>query len=479
MKNGLIVSILALLLSATWALAQQPRLQYYRPWDQTGINVFESPKKVEQPEFTGFKIRIGGSFTQDFQSLKHENSPTYVPISASNATNKNLLYGVIKAEDSTSATLTGFNLAMANLNLDFQVADGIRVSLENYMSARRHSEFWVKGGYIQIDKLPMLGNPKWFEDYLRVKIGHFQPNFGDMQFRRTDGGNAMFNPFVENYILDAFTTEIGGEVYVFPVEGVMGMIGLTSGFINGNVENYSNAVNSSGVVPTKKNPSIFAKVAYDKSFSDLRLRLSVSIYNNSNIARNTLYAGDRTGSHYFLAMEPALQPATAAAPNGTATTTSAQAISGRFDPGVSNRLTAVMVNPFVKWKGLEFFGSYEIVSGSVYADVSGPTDRKVWEKRNFTQYSLEGVYRFLPREQMYVGARYIGVTGEPRGVVDSNDNQQEVSIDRLAFAAGWFPTQNLLLKGEYVVQNFKDFPTTDYRNEGKFSGFVIEAVIGF
>ena len=67
MKNGLIVSILALLFSASWAFAQQPRLQYYRPWDQTGINVFEPSKKVEQPEFTGFKIRIGGSFTQDFQ----------------------------------------------------------------------------------------------------------------------------------------------------------------------------------------------------------------------------------------------------------------------------------------------------------------------------------------------------------------------------------------------------------------------------
>ena len=131
MKNSLIVSVIALLFSATWALAQQPRLQYYRPWDQTGINVFEAPKKAEQPEFTGFKIRIGGSFTQDFQSLKHENGPTYVPISASNATNRNLLYGVIKDEDSTSATLTGFNLAMANLNLDFQIADGIRVSLEN------------------------------------------------------------------------------------------------------------------------------------------------------------------------------------------------------------------------------------------------------------------------------------------------------------------------------------------------------------
>ena len=472
MKNGLIISVLALLFCATWASAQQPELQYNRPWDQTGINVFEPSKKAEQPEYTGFKIRIGGSFTQDFQSIKHENVPTYVPVSGTVATNKNLLYGVIKTEDSTSATLRGFNLAMANLNFDFQIADGIRVGLENYMSSRHHSEFWVKGGYIQIDKLPMFGNPKWYNDYLRVKIGHFQPNFGDQQFRRTDGGNAMFNPFVENYILDAFTTEIGGEVYLFPVDGVMGMIGMTSGFINGNVENYADANNSSGAVPTKKSPSIFAKVAYDKTFSDLRFRLSASIYTNSNIQRNTLYAGDRTGSHYFLAMEPALT-------NGVATAQGSQFTSGRFNPDVPNRVQAIMINPFIKFKGLEIFGSYEIINGSNYADVSGPVERRVWEKRNFTQYSIEGAYRFLPREQVYVAARYIGMTGEPRGVVDANGTQLEVKIDRMAIAAGWFPTKNMLLKGEYVVQNFKDFPTTDYRNEGKFSGFVIEAVIGF
>ncbi len=141
--------------------------------------------------------------------------------SATNATNKNLLYGIIKTEDSLTSNLNGFNLAQANLNFDIQIQDGIRVFLENYMSSRHHNEFWVKGGYIQIDKLPMFGNPEWFTKYLRVKIGHFQPNFGDFQYRRSDGGNTIFNPFAENLILDAFTTEIGGEVYVFPSKDVI------------------------------------------------------------------------------------------------------------------------------------------------------------------------------------------------------------------------------------------------------------------
>jgi hypothetical protein len=439
--------------------AQQPSLQYYRGWDKDAINVFE-PSKNDDTPYEGFKIRIGGSFTQNFQSLTHENKANYVAVSGANATNRNLLYGVVKAEDSLSATLTGFNLAMANLNFDFQIEDGIRVCLENYMSSRHHNEFWVKGGYIQIDKLPMFGSPDWFTNTFRVKIGHFQPNFGDMQFRRSDGGNTMFNPFVENYILDAFTTEIGGEVYAFLPGGFMGMVGMSSGLINGNVENYPSTPQGANKEETKRTPSGGFKLAYDKTFENgLRFRLSASRYTNPSIQRNTLYAGDRTGSQYFLMMDPALTA-------GAATNATAQFTSGRFNPGLTNQISTVMINPFIKFKGLEVFGSYEIAQGRTYAE-------DLDAKRKFTQLAVEGVYRFVGEENVFVGARYVQASGRPLGFAD------DISIDRLAFAAGWFPSKNLLLKGEYVVQNYTDFPTTDYRNEGKFSGFFVQAVIGF
>jgi hypothetical protein len=35
------------------------------------------------------------------------------------------------------------------------------------------------------------------------------------------------------------------------------------------------------------------------------------------------------------------------------------------------------------------------------------------------------------------------------------------------------------MKGEYVIQKYKDFPSSDIRNGGKFNGYVIEAVVGF
>ncbi|MCB9081814.1 MAG: hypothetical protein H6555_08910 [Lewinellaceae bacterium] len=415
----------ALVFMAMTLFAQQANIQFFRPWDQKGINVFE-PSKNDNTAYDGLSVRVGGSFTQQYQALKHEN----------NASPAVALYPLGK----------GFNLATANLNFDFQIEDGIRVCLENYMSSRHHPEFWVKGGYIQIDKLPMFGNPDWFTNNFRVKIGHFQPNYGDQQFRRTDNGNAIYNPFVGNYILDAFTTEIGSEVYAFPTDNLMFMVGMTAGLINGNVQDYSGTT-------TKKNPSIYLKGAFDKQINDdVRVRLSASLYSNSGSVRNTLYAGDRTGSRYYLPLEAA---------NASA---SANFTSGRINPGLTNEVSAIQINPFVKVSGFELFATYEMSSGKTNAES---------EKRDWNQLAVDAVYRFLPNEQMFIGARYNTVSGRLQGFAD------DITINRTAFSAGWFPSKNMLLKAEIVNQNYNDFPAADIRREGKFNGLVIEAVIGF
>ena len=70
--------------------------------------------------------------------------------------------------------------------------------------------------------------------YATVKVGHFEINYGDSHFRRSDNGNAMFNPFVGNYVLDAFTTEIGAEVYARS-DGVIAMLAATGGEVHGQV----------------------------------------------------------------------------------------------------------------------------------------------------------------------------------------------------------------------------------------------------
>lgn len=508
LKSGLAVFILAMAVGTVSAqdttaqknaknkviTAKAEDIQYFRPWDQRGINMFE-PSKIDNTPFNGVKVRIGGSFTQTYQALKHENSANYlrVPTSATGTTNANYLYNVIATQDTTMGQMNGFNTASANLNFDIQLADGIRITLENYMSARHHNEFWVKGGYIQIDKLPMFGNPDWFSKNVRVKIGHFQPNFGDFQMRRSDGGNTIWNPFTENLILDAFTTEIGGEVYLFPTKGkeLMLMGGMTAGFINGNIAVQPEAVNSAKVVPTKRTPSIFAKAAYDKQISEkLRIRLSGSIYYNPNIQRNTLFAGDRTGSNYVGVMDPQrakgsagywVPISTGTSPSDPATGSGPFFTSGRIDPGMSNRITAISIDPFIKYGGLELYAGYQNLKGSVYAD----TSKGAWNTRSFNQMYGEVVYRFFD-DHVYIGARYINVKGEPNGIKYSSADagksagqQAEITSNRFAVAAGYFPIKNLLLKLEYVKQQYNDYPYLDYRNQGKFSGLTIQAIVGF
>lgn len=428
------------LLSANDLFAQRAAIDYFRPWDQTGINIFEAPNQSTVP-FDGVAVRVGGNFTQQYQMLSHSNGPSAPELYALGS---------------------GFNLATANLNLDIQLEDGIRVSLENYMSSRHHSEFWVKGGYIQIDKLPMFNNPEWFTDLVRVKIGHMQINYGDQQFRRSDNGNALYNPFVGNYIMDAFATEIGGEIYLFPSENITAALGVSGGLIKGDVKDPNPADpddrNDETYLGKKKSPSVYFKLAFDKQFTDdFRFRLSGSLYHNGNTVRNTLYGGDRAGSRFYEVMEAA---------------DNQRDFSGRLNPGFSNKITAFQVNPFLKYKGLEFFGTYERSSGIAAGEFDSPVPANEADTRNMTQLAGEVIYRFLPREQMYIGGRYNTVSGDLRGIND-------ISINRLELAAGWFTTKNLLLKVAYINQQYNDFPSDDLFAEGEFNGAMIEAVIGF
>ena len=436
------------------AYAQQAPIQYFRPYDQKGVNVFET-SKVDTVGYEGIKLRIGANFTQQFQSLRHSNAENIV-----GEVNKNALYDLSP----------GFNLAMANLNLDAQLADGLRVSLVSYMSTRHHNEFWVKGGYFQIDKVGFLNNEfmnnLWKN--LTLKIGHMEINYGDAHFRRSDGGNALYNPFVENNIVDAFATEIGGELY-WQKSGFLAMVGITDGEVQGSVTKGDD-----------REPSFYGKAGYDNFVADeLRVRLTGSLYTTKSSISSTLYSGDRAGSRYYLVME---------ALNANAKD---NFTSGRVNPNFKDNVTAIMVNPFVKFKGLEFFGTYEVMKGNSQVengeiqsnDPAQPALTKL-ENRSFNQYAVDALYRFA-NDKVYIGGKYNVVEGDlafGQSTAQPNISQgarDNVKVERTAIAAGWFVTPNILMKAEYVTQKYRDFPAADLRNNGKFEGFVVEGIIGF
>lgn len=436
------------------AFAQQAPIQYFRPYDQSGVNVFET-SKVDTVGYDGVKVRIGANFTQQFQSLKHSNTENIV-----GEVNRNELYDLSP----------GFNLAMANLNIDVQLADGVRVSLVSYMSTRHHNEFWVKGGYFQIDKVGFLNNEFMNQLWknLTLKIGHMEINYGDAHFRRSDAGNALYNPFVENNIMDAFATEIGGELY-WQKSGFLLMVGATDGEVQGSVTKGD-----------QRSPSVYGKAGYDNWInSDTRVRLTGSLYTTKSSVSNTLYSGDRAGSRYYLVMESA----TANAKDNFT--------SGRINPGFRDNVTSFMINPFVKFKGLEVFGTYEIAKGNSQVengeiqsnDPAQPVLVEL-EDRQFNQYAVDGLYRFA-NDRFYIGAKYNVVDGDLAfGSVTQQPNinqgiRENVKVERTAVAAGWFVTPNILMKAEYVTQKYRDFPAADLRNNGQFEGFVLEGIIGF
>ncbi|MBL0937395.1 MAG: hypothetical protein IBJ03_00785 [Gemmatimonadaceae bacterium] len=421
---------------------QPPReIQYVRPMDQRGINVFETKKDAGAP-YNGFKLAWGAAFTQQFQGLSHENSADVVAVPAVQPSPGNAGAAANPNRNKLMPIANGFNNATANLYMNAQLAKGIRVQLTSYLSARHHNETWVKDGFIQMDESPIdLPLFNTLMKYTTLKIGHFEVNYGDFHFKRSDNGQALFNPFVGNAIMDAFTTEIGAEA-VLQHQGLFGVVALTNGEIRGNITR-----------PADRSPAVMAKLGFDRQLTDdVRVRFSGSWRNQGSAISNTLYSGDRAGSRYYYVLE-----------NDKATE-SAQFTSGRINPGFSDKLSAYMLNPFIKVKGAEFFGMYEQAKGRGASETA---------LREVDQLMAEGVYRFLPNEKLFVGARWNRVTGDVGG------GNSDVTVTRGNVGGGWFITQSLLLKAELMEQKYNGFIRTDIRSGGKFRGFMIEAVTAF
>jgi hypothetical protein len=406
-------------------------IQHLRPLDQRGLNVFESPKEPGAA-YTGFKLAWGGAFAQQFQNLTHQNTAAVKLGKDANGKDVNL--------NALIPIGSGFNNADANLYLNAQLARGIRVAVETYASARHHNETWVKDGYFLIDGSPI--DNKVLDKIMEVatlKIGHFEVNYGDQHFRRSDNGMTLYNPFVGNFVIDAFTTEIGAEAYLRK-NGYLAMLGMTGGEVKGSV-----------TTPGKRGPTYLAKLGVDKQLApDIRVRLTGSLYKKDRSASGTLTSGDRAGSRYYDVLE------------NTISTESAQAWSGAIQSGMRNNVTAVVLNPFVKVGGAEFFGNVETMTGAA----AGETNRTL------RQLVGEGLYRFAG-DKLYLGGRVNSVHGELQGIAN------DVSVKRYQAGGGWFVTPNVLSKIEFVRQTYENFPATDIRSGGKFQGFMIEGVVAF
>jgi hypothetical protein len=425
----IIFSFFMILVVTFTATAQVRDLQNWRPNDKRGLHIFESPVE-DTVGFDGMRVRVGGDFAMQFQGVNQDNN----------------LGNLVQLG-------TDFNLPSANLNLDVQLLDGVRMHLRTYLSSRHHNEAWIKGGHMQISNLDFIqpGFLSGLMEFTTITIGLDEFNYGDAHFRRSDNARAIFNPFVGNFIMDAFSTEAFGEI-TFKSNGLLAVLGVTNGKLNQNV----------GLTPTSDNkPSFFGKLGFDQQVNDdLRVRLTGSWYINNGTTTGTwLYGGDRAGSRYYRVLHTVA---------GEDTPAEGGNFDGRYNARFT-KITALQVNPFIKFGGLEFFGVYELANGNNEFTQPSPD-----EEGSFTQLAGELLYRFGANENFYLGGRYNTVSGKARESATEN-----LEISRFNIGGGWFLSQNILTKIEYVNQQYKGDAWTGRFAGAEFSGINIEAVISF
>lgn len=423
-----------------------------------GINVFDVQK--DDREFKGLSVDLGGAFNMDFQAINSFNDQP----NSFEAPSKITGYRLMNTENN-------FVLPAADMTIGAQLFDGVRVNLDIYLASRHHNETYARGGYLQIDKLDFI-KKDFLADimkYATIKIGQMENNFGDAHFKSSDNGSTLRNAFVGNNIMNSFTTEMGIEVY-YNRDGWVSMLGATNGNLNQGTQEVMYPANpgANNVV----SPTVLAKLGYDKQLDkDLRVRLTGSLYHNANLGNSNLYSSSRSGFGFWGVLNN-----NAYKNNGVDVASNYNSKStpeATFDPKFKNWATSYMINPFVKYQGLEFFGTAEFASGG---DKEGIDD-----KRTVTQYVADLIYRFGKKEQFYIGGKYNTVSGKL-----SNADAKKVTVDRFESSIGWFMTKNIVAKLDYVSQNYKDYtqfvgPTANANNfyGGKFNGLVFEAAISF
>lgn len=398
---------------------------------------FEAPKDKGE-NFEGMSVKIGGDFALQYQRLAQSaDSVRLLPLG------------------------TGFNLPTANMVINAGLAKGVNLDLTLYLSSRHHNETWVKGGVLTIDQLPFVDTKftNSMMDYLTIRAGDDEINYGDMHFRRSDNGRVITNPFVGNPIMDAFLTAPFFEL-LGRYNDYLAVFGVTTGVVNQTLTTRGKT-NAPGATPTANanyltydtpdNLAYYGKLGVDKNWNDaLRTRFTASVYHSPNHYGSNFYGGDRAGSRYYLVMKPAL---------GLTTDydITANHLSGNFSPGTTVKQTSIMLNFFGKYHGLETFIDFEKAtgkksSGLTLLDNSGgrlPAAQQTVTNMDidFNQFLADLIYRFGNREQFYVGGRYNLV----------NDNKIDVSVNRMQLGLGWNILESVILKVEYVKQRYNDF----------------------
>lgn len=340
----------------------------------------------------------------------------------------------------------GFQTPFANLSFLAQIQDKMDVYFDTYISSRPHpSTMYGHEGYILIKQLPgpfdeNKGLASLF-DKINVKVGAFDIDFGDQNYHRSNNARVERNPLIGNAIVDPNVEEIGGEVY--STSGpVYWLFGAGSGTTT---EHFDRGAE----------PSVHAKLwAYPLP----ELRTSLSAYHvdlSDSADKSYLFADSRSGGSFAAIFGGGDAP-------------------GQILPQAGKDVTAFQGD--VTWNHWPF----EVYGNLGYAedtDINGqqtgsPDERWIYG-------GVEGVYHITPAA--YLAARYSLASAGAVNGVSSNG-----WADRVEVGGGYWITNNLLAKLEYVYQSYHGFSTAngvvsgvDAARNPNFNGILMEVSFGF
>lgn len=347
---------------------------------------------------------------------------------------------------SMSNLSSGIHAALGNMHIIAALAEGIDVYAELYLSSKHHpGAVYDREGWVRISKLPegwdMLGLNNVFR-YIDIKAGHFETDFGNQHLTRSDNAQVQNNPLIGNYLVDPNTVEAGVEVI-----GTVGGLNLLAGLGNGvTVEDFQPG----------RGYSVHGKIWYQPH--DSLFNLAASAYRVDHSSNPTggvnrgsgaeFFAGNRSGSRYSGVIRGG-------------------ADAGQLLLGRGQNLTAWQLDGVLNLEPLRLSG---LIGRMEDEDINGSDAGEPREEA--TYYGAEVQYNVL-FGMAYLAGRYSGAS-----VPTYRGTAMDARVDRFQIGLGLRLLDYMLVKGEYVNQRYSGF-TTDFVQNPRFSGFLLEASASF
>jgi hypothetical protein len=315
----------------------------------------------------------------------------------------------------------------------------IEVYFDMYLSSRNHpSTTYGNEGYLVLHGIPgELQSLRFLDglfDHIDVKAGHFLIDFGDQRFHRSNNAWAQQNPLVGNFVIDPNIVTIGMELRGKEDRPFRWVLGVSNGtttedFNDGRGFEYHVKLTA---VPVEGLRLSGSYLAADHSDNPPR-----GVAGGSGIQ---FFSGNRSGERYGAILGGGQAP-------------------GGVLPQAGEKLTAWQLD--ATWKGtlpLELYGHYGWTED---ADLNGSLPGK--PKEEWTYYAADAVWRFTDR--LYGAARYSA------GVADAiNGAPSDGRVDRYQIGGGYWFGSHMLIKLEYVQQEYKDFAANVVQNNGILAG---------